>query len=127
MTPADDVIARAARAIAPHFAAHQIRWASWDGRRELTVPGEAEIALALREMVGEIEPGGRIDSGHLVVEWPFEDIEDDGDGDEALGTPGEIRILFHLADVPPREDADMTAPTQRTAAAARPRHPKEDL
>ena len=101
MTPADDVIARAARAIAPHFATHGIRWAGWDGTRTLVVPGEAEIALALKEMVGQVEPGGRIDSSHLVVEWPLEDIEDDGDGDEALGTPGEIRILFHLADVDP--------------------------
>lgn len=62
---------------------------------------QRELTLALKEMVGQVEPGGRIDSSHLVVEWPLEDIEDDGDGDEALGTPGEIRILFHLADVDP--------------------------
>lgn len=100
MTPADDVIARAARAIAPHFREHGIRWASFDGRRALAVPGEAEIALALREMVGQVEPGGRIDSGHLIVEWPLEDVEDDGE-EEVLATPGEIRILFHLADIAP--------------------------
>lgn len=102
MTPADDVIARAARAIAPHFAAHEIRWASWDGRRVMTVPGEAEIALALKEMVGRVEPGGRVDSGHLVVEWPLEDVEDDGEDDEVLATPGPIRVLFHLADIDPQ-------------------------
>lgn len=100
MTPADDVIARAARAVAPHFAAHQIRWASFDGRRELVVPGEAEIALALREMVSQVEPGGRVDSGHLIVEWPFDDVEDDGE-EQVLASPGPIRIMLHLADVDP--------------------------
>lgn len=95
MTPTDDVIARAARAIAPHFAAHDIRWAGWDGTRTLVVPGEAEIALALKEMVGQVTPGGRVDSGHLVVEWPLEDV------DGGTPMPGVIRILFHLADVPP--------------------------
>lgn len=104
MNAADDVIARAARAIAPHFAANDVRWASFTGRGA-AVPGEAEIALRLKEMVGDIQPGSRIDSGHLIVEWPFDDIEDDCEGDEVLGTPGPIRILFHLAEIEPEDGA----------------------
>ena len=105
MTPADDVIARAARALAPYFAENGIHWASWGGKSQMRVPGEADLALALKEMVGQVKPGGRVESGHLIVEWPLEDVEDDGEGDEVLGRPGEIRILFHLADIDQGERA----------------------
>ncbi|WP_433225486.1 hypothetical protein [Actinomadura formosensis] len=103
MTPADDVIARAARAIAPHFREHGLRWPAFDGKAgTVFVPGEAEIALRLKDMVARVEPGGRFDCGHLIVEWPLEDVEDDGEED-VLAVPGAIRILFHLADIEPEE------------------------
>lgn len=102
---ADRVIARAARALAPYFAANGIRWADWANPSQLAVPGEAEIALALKEMVGLVQPGGRIESGHLVIEWPLEDRA----SNEAVGAggdvpaPGAIRVLFHLAEIEPEE------------------------
>lgn len=101
MNAADDVIAQAARAIAPHFREHGLRWATIDGRPGTVIPGEAEIALTLREMVSDVQPGGRIDSGHLIVEWPFDDVEDDGEGDDVPAKPGPIRILFDLAEIEP--------------------------
>ncbi|TDB86476.1 hypothetical protein E1264_17925 [Actinomadura sp. KC216] len=87
MTPADDVIARAARAVTPYLAAQGIRW-TLPGRGA-EVPGEAELALKLRDMVARVEPGGRIEHGGLVVEWPKADVE--------------IRILFDLAAIKPEE------------------------
>lgn len=77
MTPADDVIARAARAVRPALIA---RAAEAGGTG--TPPGEAEIALAIRSMVGRVRPGTVIEEDGLVVDWQSD---------------GRIRILLPVA------------------------------
>lgn len=86
MTPADDVIARAARAVRPALIA---RAAETGGT--VTPPGEAEIALAIRDMVTRVQTDQRVEDNGLAVEW-----RRDGQVDE-------IHVSLAVAAIKPEE------------------------
>ena len=83
MTPADDIIARAARAVRPVLIA---RAAETGGT--VTPPGEAEIALTIRALLDRAHPGTVTEDHDLVVDW---------------SKPGEIRILLAVAALAVKE------------------------
>ncbi len=85
--PARQITAIAKRA-AELFHLNAWHWA--DGKERYT-PASADIALSIRRALDRLEPGERIESGRLVVEWPT---------DEETGEPEEIRVFVHLGDLP---------------------------
>jgi hypothetical protein len=90
-------IAHIAETAAHFFTTHHLQWPhhTRKDRNEPYIPGAADIALALHHMIGNLKPGGRLEAGHLIVEWP---LPEDG------GEPADIRVFLDLGELAARTD-----------------------
>lgn len=92
-------IADIAERITPLLRAMGVSWADWSDRSEVRPPGAAEVAMAIRQMIAGLkEPGTRVETGRIAVEWcePGDDPDD----------PFDIRIFIHIGDVEPGDGTE---------------------
>ena len=92
----DRDIARIAEQAATVYARNGWMWAaSPDGPGCLYTPGPADIALAIKERLAEMEPDSRVSSGRLALDWSL---------DEDSGTD-QIRVSLELGTLYPARPA----------------------
>lgn len=88
--PDDRAIARAANLIAPILRDNDVRWPTGQSSNR-AVPSAADIALRLRAMINDLDPGIRLESGNLAVDWP---------DDATRGPAKSIGVYVLIASVP---------------------------